>query len=481
MLGDKNNPFLLNAYFQYRREPFLEYPSHPQAGVASTLFNLFSGYDTGGLFGDQGQVQFGPGHTPLIIKQNYDNWGVSVDHVMGRHDWKFGWDAQRMRVDGTEANNFFNQLFATTSDFQTFGPVNAGVYFLTVQDGAVPADNDIAIRNLYNGLFLQDDWKLRHNLTLNLGVRWDYDSAFPHKENILPRLGFAWAVSPRTVINASWGVFYDHFRLGLARDIPEFGGADITGNTFLSSPRLFYGDPSFVSVAVGGPCLSQTLTDAQILAMGATCPQIPGNPYFGINHLNDVVAAGHAPIPANAVVNQGNVQSLTGFSPAQFASAASVAIGQPSDYFSYDSFGNLTSDLVRGTTLKFPIQVDSQFRTPYTLGFHAGIQHQFSTNTALSVDYYHKNIDHILGVRATNLAFAARLNGHVDETTDGKPITETYGPWYSGQYDGVTADFHKRMSRRFSIQFSYTYSKETDNQLNTSFISDDQAAGSGVQ
>lgn len=48
MLGDKNNPYLLNGYFQYRREPFLEYPSHPQAGVASTLFNLFSGYDTGG-------------------------------------------------------------------------------------------------------------------------------------------------------------------------------------------------------------------------------------------------------------------------------------------------------------------------------------------------------------------------------------------------------------------------------------------------
>ena len=480
MLGDKNNPYLLNAYFQYRREPFLEYPSHPQAGVASTLFNLFSGYDTGGLFGDQGQVQFGPGHTPLVIKQNYDNWGLSMDHVVGHHDWKFGWDAQRMHVDGTEANNFFNQLFATTSDFQTFGPVDSGVYFLTVQDGAVPSDNNIAIHNLYNGLFVQDDWKLRHNLTLNLGLRWDFDSEFPNEGNVSPRVGAAWAITPKTVVNASWGVFYDHFRLGLARDIPGFGGADITGNAFLSFPRLFYGDPSFVSIAVGGPCLSSTMTDAQIASSGSTCP-FAAVPYYGIDHLNSVVAPGHAPIPGNAVVNQGNVQALTGFTPDQFAAVASGAIGEPSDYFSYDSFGNLTSDLVRGTTNKFPIQVDPQFRTPYTLGFHGGVQHQFSTNTAIAVDYYHKNIDHILGVRATNLAFAARLNGHVDQTTDGKPITETYGPWYSGQYDGVTVDFHKRMSNHFSLEFSYTYSKETDNQLNSSFISDTQASGSGVQ
>ena len=403
MLGDKSSPFLLNAYFQYRREPFLEEPAHPQAGEASTLFNLFSSLNTGGLFGDQGQVQFGPGHSPLTIKQFYDSWGVSLGHLKGRHDIKFGWDAQRMRVNGIEANNFFNQLFATIADFQQFGAVDSGVYFLTVQDGAIPTDNNINIHNLYNGLYVQDDWKLRSNLTLNLGVRWDYDSAFPNKTNFSPRLGVAWAVGSKTVISASWGLFYDHFRLGLARDIPAFGGADITGNAFLSFPRLFYGDPSFVSVAVGGPCLSSNMTDAQIA--GASCPQIAGAPYYGIDHLNNVVASGHAPIPANAVVNQSNVQTLTGLDPDAFAAAASAAIGKPANYFSYDSFGNLTTDLVQGNTIKSPVTVDQRFKTPYTSSFHVGVQHQIGTNMGISIDYYHKNIDDILGVRATNLAF----------------------------------------------------------------------------
>lgn len=481
MLGDASSPYLLYGYFQYRREPFLEEPSHPQAGQASTLFNLFSSLNTGGLFGDQGQVQFGPPHTPLLIKQYYQSWGLSLGHLHGHHDWKIGWDSQRMRVNGIEANNFFNQLFATIADFQEFGAVDSGVYFLTAQDGANTGDNNIGIRNLYNGVYFQDDWKIRPTVTLNLGGRWDYDSSFPNAGNVSPRVGIAWAITPKTVVSASWGIFYDHFRLGLARDIPAFGGADITGNAFLSFPRLFYGDPSFVSVAVGGPCLSSTLTDAQIAAMGAHCPQDPALPFFGIDHLNGIVAPGHAPVPANAVVNINTLQNLTGLTPQQFAQAASVAMGKASNYFSYDSFGSLTSDLVQGNTIKSPVTVDSQFRTPYTSGFHGGVQRQLSTNTAISVDYYHKNIDHILGVRATNLAFEARLNGHVQETADGKPITETYGPWYSGQYDGLTVDFKKRLSRHFNLEMAYTYAKETDNQLNSSLVTDVQAAGSGVE
>lgn len=72
------------------------------------------------------------------------------------------------------------------------------------------------------------------------------------------------------------------------------------------------------------------MTDAQIGGSGATC-QFGGTSIstslYGIDHLNSVVAPGHAPIPANAVVNINNVQSLTGFTPQQFADAVSAAVG----------------------------------------------------------------------------------------------------------------------------------------------------------
>ena len=133
------------------------------------------------------------------------------------------------------------------------------MYFLNAQGGATSRDDIIALRNNYNGAFVQDDWKILRNVTLNLGLRWDYDNRFPNKTNFSPRLGFAWSITPKTVLRASWGLFYDHFRLGLARDIPGFGGANLVKQTFLSFPRLFYGDPSILTIFLpvwDFPCLA---------------------------------------------------------------------------------------------------------------------------------------------------------------------------------------------------------------------------------
>src|SRR5438445_7215779 len=91
-VGDASNPFLIALYGQYRGEPSDTRASHPQAGSASTLGNLLSSVDTGRLFGDQGQVQFGPGHTRLILKQGYASFGVNSAKPIGKHTAKFGWD-----------------------------------------------------------------------------------------------------------------------------------------------------------------------------------------------------------------------------------------------------------------------------------------------------------------------------------------------------------------------------------------------------
>ena len=71
--------------------------------------------------------------------------------------------------------------------------------------------------------------------------------------------------TPKTVLSTSWGVFYDHFRMGVTRDIPAFGGAAVSVFQDISFPRLFYGDPS-IAPLLGGLCLSPDLTDAQIAA-----------------------------------------------------------------------------------------------------------------------------------------------------------------------------------------------------------------------
>lgn len=496
-VGDQSNPWIVNSYFQYRSNPTRQSPSHPQAGTPNTLFNLFSTYTSGDEFGDLGQTSFGPGYNPFTFHQEYGSTGVSLSKQLNHHIIKFGWDYEHTTVTGVEPNNFFTQLFATVNDFNTFGPINSGLNLITLQSGATPQSNDVNIHNNYNGLYVQDDWKIRSNLTINAGLRWDYDSTFPNKTDFSPRIGVAWSPDSKTVISASFGVFYDQFRAGVARDVPGFGGADIERERLLSFPRLFYGNPTTLTSlfqTLGRPtvCVSNSMTEAQVQASGATCPNGLGTTLYGIDFLNNIVAPGHAPIPANAVVNMSNIQQLSGYTPDQFLAAADAAVANlagtnatitvPANYWSWDPFGNLTTiGGILGTAGQVPITVDPGFKVPYTLDYHVGVQRQVGEDMVVTADYYHKNINDITTVRATNLAFEARMPGFANELVPGTGThrIESFGPWGSGNYNGLTIGFQKRMSHHFTLQASYTFAHAYDDVLNSTLTSEIQT-GEGV-
>jgi outer membrane receptor protein involved in Fe transport len=496
-LGDNTNPWILNSYFQYRADPARTSPAHPQSGIPNNLFNLFDTYTSDSEFGNLGQTSFGPGYNSFTFYQKYVSLGSNISKVFGHHTVKFGWDFQNTKVDGAEPNNFFTQLFATVDDFNTFGPINSGINLITLQSGATPDANSVHIRNNYNGLFVQDDWRIKPTITINAGLRWDYDSRFPNKTDFSPRIGGAWQITPKTVVNASFGVFYDQFRAGVARDIPGFGGADIERERLLSFPRLFYGNPTTLTSifqTLGRPtvCVANAMTQAQVVASGATCPNGTGSTLYGIDYLNSVVAPGHAPIPANTAVNMGNIQQLSGYTPDQFLTAADAAVANlagsnatltvPANYWSWDPFGNLTTiGGINGTAGSVPITVDPGFKVPRTYNYHVGVQRQLTSDTVVTFDYYHKNIDDILTVRATNLAFEARIPGFGNELVPGtgdKRI-EAYGPWGKGTYDGFTIGFQKRMSHHFTIQANYTFAHAIDNVINSTLASEIQS-GEGV-
>ena len=456
--GNSGSPFILSLRGQYRREPSLTSAAHPEAGP-DTIFNIFSGFDTGGVFGDLATPEFGATFTPSRIDQKYATFGASLAKTVGRHTFKFGWDFERTQVDGVEANGVQNQLFATQADYEQFGPIDAGFFLLLTIGGLTPEANTIKLRNNYDGLWIQDDWKVTHSLTLNGGIRWDYDSAFNKTDNISPRVGFAWSATPKTVVRGSFGLFYDHFRLGLARDIPGFGGADIRLEQPLSFPRLFFGVPT-IAPALFGVCNSTSLTDAQIAAAGATCPfagVIPGDTstLYGIDHLNNI---GPMAIPANVPVNIGNVQQLSGLAPDQFLTAADAAIGKPAGFWKWGPFGTLSFDVL--TPGSFPVTIDPSFATPYTRSYTLGVQRQLSEDWVVSVDYYHKAIENILGVRQTNVPFDAR----VTQLTPAVQVNG-FGPWYSGIYDAGILSFEKRMRKRFTLGGSYAYVSEHDDAL----------------
>ena len=455
LLGSASDPMVLTLRGQYRREPSAKGPAHAAAGP-TTRFFMFSGINTGDLAGDLGELFFGAGLGPGNLDQQYDGFGGNLVKNYGRHTFKFGADFIRTHVDGIESSRQFNLLFATLDDFAKFGPIDSGFFSLQTDGGATPELNEIHLRNNYTGLFLQDDWKIRNTLTLNLGVRWDYDSRFMTKDNVSPRLGFAWAVTPKTVVRGSWGYFYDHFRLGLARDVPGFGGASVAHTQAASFPRLFYGNPSILPDVLLGLCFSRTDTDAQVAAQSETCPY-GALPFYGIDHLSNITAPGHSPIPGDGVVNVSNIESLSGLTPQQYADQASIAVGEQPGFFYWGPFGVLSFKAFGQGQL--PVTLDSSFKTPVTRSLTFGVQRQVGSNWVVSADYYYKQIRNILGTRQTNLPFESRIPGN---TFDGQPLNG-YGSWYEGNYHAAIIAVNKRVSRRFSFGGSYTFTHATDN------------------
>jgi len=199
------------------------------------------------------------GREPYSYIQRVENRYQFTDNfswTIGRHDTKFGGDFNYLPITATFTVNyggvydigassssslgFVNPAPSGLPDFPNLSPVQsygAGLPSDFIQGIGSPSDS---FSNKPLGVFWQDSWRARHNLTLNLGVR--YDIEFPpqlkapqglalpaynalglqkgiqtDKNNIQPRFGLAW--DPRgdgkTVVRASYGMFYDHPLLGL--------------------------------------------------------------------------------------------------------------------------------------------------------------------------------------------------------------------------------------------------------------------------
>jgi outer membrane receptor protein involved in Fe transport len=489
LLGDAGNPYVLTLRGAFRSDDGHTEPSQT-ALTGATLFNPYDSrctVATCSIFGNLPTVSFGNTRTPAGLDQKYTSFNASINKLFGRHDLKAGMNFMRTVVDGNDPRLLQAQLFASVDDFARFGAATAGPYLLADAGGLTAREDEIHLRNNYSALFVQDDWRVVENLTLNLGLRWDYDSEFEATDNVAPRIGASWSVTRATVVRGSVGIYYDQFRLGLARNVPAFGGTDQRVVQYMVFPRLFYGSPSFISSiallsGLPGGCFSNALvgnlTDAQINAAGTRCPLAPA-PLIGVDRLNNVVTAGRAPIPANTLVTVDNVQQLTGLTPQQYADQASVAIGQAAGYFVFGPTGLLTNVIIPPQLR--PTAVADTFDTPNTLGYTIGVQRELTDDMAITVDYYHRDMRNLLGLLNSNIAFESRVLGRrfLPPFTAG-PI-RTFGPFYEGVYDALVIDFRKRFSHRYALGASYTYADASDNSLGIESTASDSFVGTVPQ
>jgi outer membrane receptor protein involved in Fe transport len=75
-----------------------------------------------------------------------------------------------------------------------------------------------SLNHSYWGFFAQDQWRLTPKLTVNYGLRWDFETGLgafvnPDYRAFQPRVGFAYSPDSKTVIRAGYGIFYDRYTL----------------------------------------------------------------------------------------------------------------------------------------------------------------------------------------------------------------------------------------------------------------------------
>ena len=94
------------------------------------------------------------------------------------------------------------------------------------------------------GFYAQDEWRLRPNITVNYGLRYEWQNQLNDKGGLAPRLGVAWGIgktkqgSPKAVIRAGFGVFYDRFKQQYLEQAQLLNG--ITQQSFIVTNPDFY-------------------------------------------------------------------------------------------------------------------------------------------------------------------------------------------------------------------------------------------------
>ena len=137
------------------------------------------------------------------------NLQSDLDYVRGIHSWRTG-----IAVDGGSYRSDDESNYLGTYTFESLAHYRNGIpRSFTVRTG----DPNISYNNVQGAWYLQDDIRVRRDLTLSPGIRYEAQTHLSDYNNFGPRFGATWSPgkSGKTTLRASAGVFYDWLSTGI--------------------------------------------------------------------------------------------------------------------------------------------------------------------------------------------------------------------------------------------------------------------------
>jgi len=205
--------------FQFSRdkEPGLANTDAPEVSVTANAGGINDGTFS------FGRNNFSPRETTITRYQFINN----QTFLTGNHTIKYGADLLFDQIF-----NFFPGLFSGSYTFTSYANLSTNTPSRYRQSfaGAGTTGGTTKPNNREYGFFVQDDWRATPNLTVNLGLRYDYqtiakppiqnpnaallaagfDTSFQPKDrnNFAPRIGLSYAFNEKTVLRGGYGIYF---------------------------------------------------------------------------------------------------------------------------------------------------------------------------------------------------------------------------------------------------------------------------------
>lgn len=283
--------FLNEARFNAAGWHWDELQSNPQQPLGLPQANINTNVGTAAI------SNFGANRGSVLKQWTYSYKDVATK-IIGNHTVKFGGEATRLYYlnmatwDAAPGYGFYNIWdFLNDAPYQESGGFDPKT--------GLPSTSRQDDRQTFWGFFVHDDWKVKKNLTLNLGLRWSYHGPLTSKQhnmyvatpgagsayltgltvapgaswnseksNFGPQIGFAWSPTfgkDKLVVRGGYGLNYNQLEIALSAGINSNPGLNVYED-FTSSgpanidPRIIYATSTDLYSLYGYPANPNTVS-----------------------------------------------------------------------------------------------------------------------------------------------------------------------------------------------------------------------------